>query len=189
MEKLKIIMQYQKLDNYLKFLKKNKLYIKKTNKFYNKDLTSNFYLTKETNLNYFKLKKIIKNKINKEKFKIIKNSIFKRSYLKDFDKVVICCYSNNNYILKELGIKKIPKLRYELIEKILIKLPKYYKNKSFIVLDGNFVCLDPYLGTGYHLLSDVKHSKIEVIRSKFPKFKNKKKRYLNKGLIYNKKKN
>ena len=70
------------------------------------------------------------------------------------------------------------KYRYELIEKILLKLPKKYQNKSFIVLDGHFACLDPYLGTNYHLLSDVENSKIEIINSKFPNFKNKMKKFL-----------
>ena len=49
-----------------------------------------------------------------------------------------------------------------------------------MVLDGQFVCVDPYLGTGYHLLSDNLNSKLEVIESIFPKFKNKKKKFINK---------
>ena len=31
-------------------------------------------------------------------------------------------------------------------------------------MDGNFLCLDPYAGTSYHLLSHVKHSKIKIIK-------------------------
>ena len=52
-----------------------------------------------------------------------------------------------------------------------------------MVLDGKFVSLDPYLSTKYHLLSDVKHSKIEIKKSYYPNFKNKKKQFLNKGII------
>ena len=39
-------------------------------------------------------------------------------------------------------------------------------------MDGNFLCLDPYAGTSYHLLSHVKHSKIKIIKNisaRFPK--------------------
>ena len=97
--------------------------------------------------------------------------------------MVVCCYSNNNNILNSLGVKKIHKLKYELIEKIVIKLPKKYQNKSYIVLDGEFVCIDPYLGTDYHLLSDVKYSKLEITKSLFPTFKNKNTKFLNRGLI------
>ena len=47
------------------------------------------------------------------------------------------------------------------------------------LIDGKFVCLDPYLGTNYHLLSDVKYSKIEVIKKNNPIFRSVKKKYLN----------
>ena len=175
------------LKNYLKFVKKNKLSFKKSLISYNKKLTSHFYLSKEKNLNYFKFKKIIKNKILKHKINLFKNTEFSKKDLKNYDKVIVSCYSYNNHVLNNLGIKKIPKHKYELIEKILIKLPKKYKDQSFIVLDGDFVCLDPYLGTNYHLLSDVKNSKIEIIKSKFPIFKNKLHKSLKIGIDYNKK--
>ena len=84
-------------------------------------------------------------------------------------------YSNNNNLLSKLGIKNIKQFKYELVEKIVIKLPNKYKKPSFVVIDGNFVCVDPYLGTNYHLLSDVKLSKIETLISKFPNFKSNKK--------------
>ena len=101
-----------------------------------------------------------------------------------FDKVVVCTYSQNNNVLYNLGIKNLPKYRYELIEKILVKLPGKYLNKSFIVMDGKFACIDPYLGTKYHLLSDVKYSKIEILKSRFPKFKSKMKNFINKEVDY-----
>ena len=48
---------------------------------------------------------------------------------------ITSAYSQNNKILKELGVKKkINSYRYELIEKILIKLPKQYKNKKTLML-------------------------------------------------------
>ena len=61
------------------------------------------------------------------------------------------------------------------------------KERYYVVIDGNFVCVDPYLGTTYHLLSDVKLSKLETLISKYPNFYSFKKRYLNKGIIKNKK--
>ena len=96
------------------------------------------------------------------------------------DKIIVCTYSSNNQIIGKLSqVKKLSKHRYELIEKIIIKLPKKYRNNSYVVVDGKFVCLDPYLGTKYHLLSDVKYSKIEVIKKYKPNFKSSKKKYLN----------
>ncbi|MAZ07095.1 MAG: amino acid oxidase [Rickettsiales bacterium] len=170
------------LKSYLKFIKKNNLYIKNSNIFYNKNVTSSFYLTKEKNLNYFKFKKLVKKKIINKSIKIFKKTEFLKKNLDNYDKIIVCSYSQNNFILKKLGIKKIKKYRYELVEKILVKLQKKYRNKSFIVMDGEFACLDPYLGTNYHLLSDVKNSKIEILNSKFPNFKNKLKNLLKKNL-------
>ena len=47
---------------------------------------------------------------------------------------------------------------------------KKYKELSFVIMDGKFVCIDPYLGTPYHLLSHVKYSKLKIIKKKFSKF-------------------
>ena len=82
-----------------------------------------------------------------------------------------------------MGIKKKAEFEYQLVEKILIKLPKFYANKSYVVIDGDYVCVDPFLGTKFHLLSDVKLSKIEKKIGKYPSFKNKNIKYLNKGII------
>ena len=49
-------------------------------------------------------------------------------------------------------------------------------------MDGNFLCLDPYIGTKYHLLSHVKFSKLKVIKGYYSKFP---KRYDNKLIITN----
>ncbi|WP_075522122.1 FAD-dependent oxidoreductase [Candidatus Pelagibacter communis] len=141
--------------------------------------TSNLILTKEKILNYFKFKKILKKKLKKSNVKTYLNKELKKNDLYNYDKVIICTYSSNNQIIEKLGISKnLNKHRYELIEKILIKLPKKYKKNSYVVVDGKFVCLDPYLGTNYHLLSDVKHSKIEIVKKKIPIFQSTKKRYL-----------
>ena len=87
--------------------------------------------------------------------------------------------------MKKLGIKKLNDFKFELVEKILIKLPQKFSKKSYVVVDGKFVCVDPYLGTNYHLLSDVKTSKLETVVGKFPIFSHKNKKYVNKGIIKN----
>ena len=91
----------------------------------------------------------------------------------DYNKIIIAAYKNNNDILKRLGKKIHYKFRYELVEKIAVKLPKKYKELSFVIMDGKFVCIDPYLGTPYHLLSHVKHSKLKIIKTKFSRFSKK----------------
>ena len=168
-------------ESYEKFLIKNKLYFKKhlNQKFFSKKIKSS-YIVNEKILNFFNFKKICKKKIRQSKVNLKLNRIFKKSDMEKYDKIFICTYSENNKVLKSLGFKTKEKFRYELIEKIVIKLPKEYKNKSFVVIDGNFVCCDPYVGTNFHLLSDVRYSKLEIQKSKDYKFKTVKRNFANK---------
>ena len=166
---------------YLDTLKKNNLNFKITKTKYPN--TSNMILTDEKVLNYFKFKKFLKKKLLKENIKIFTKNNFKKKQVKNYDKIILCTYASNNKLLKNLYGKYLPSYKYELIEKILIELPKKYRNKSFVIIDGQFVCVDPYLGTNYHLLSDVKHSKIEIIKNTIPKFKSSKKKFLNGKLV------
>ncbi len=174
-----------KFDKYKKFLKKNKLPFKILKNSFNKKFIERNILSKEKILNYFEFKKNIIRKIKNSKLKINLNRDFKKKELKNFDKIIITTYSNNNLVLKKLGIKKLIEFKFELVEKILIKLPKKYRKKSYVVVDGSFVCVDPYLGTNYHLLSDVRNSKLETRIGKFPYFKNDNRKYVNKGIIKN----
>ena len=190
---------FQKTINYYLIAKKSKtnfnkykLFLEKNN-LYNKDVNiKNFgqeidkvILSNEKILNYFNYKKSILQKIKTSKLKLKLNTEFKKKDLINYDKVIIATYSNNNFVLKKLGVKKLQKYKFELVEKIIVKLPKKFSNKSYVVIDGKFVCVDPYLGTNYHLLSDVKLSKLETKIGNFPTFNDKKKQYLNKGMIKN----
>jgi len=172
---------------YKKFLDKNRFIYKNVKLLIKNRFIENSILSNEKILNYFKIKENILAKIKNSSINLKFNRNFLKKDLIKYDKVIVATYSNNNNLLHELGVKNLPEFKFQLIEKILIKLPNKYQKKSFVVMDGDFVCLDPYLGTKYHLLSDVKHSKLETKIGKFPNFKNKKKIYLNKGIIKNKK--
>ncbi len=173
-------------NDYVKFLKKNKLPFKEAKDKNFSELVSGKILSSEKNLNYFKAKKKISKELKNKNIKIYFKTLFTKKFIKDYDKIIVATYENNNKILKELGIKLIDKYKYELVEKIIIKLPNKFKNKSYMIIDGDFICLDPYIGTKFHLLSDVKNSKIEILKSKYPNFKNFKKKYLNGGVVKNK---
>ena len=163
--------------SYLRILKKINSKFKITKHKFNN--ISNLILTEEKVLNYFKFKQIVKRKIKQSKINLYLNTQFTKKKIKDYDKIIICTYSANNEILNNLlPVKIIKKNRYELVEKILVKLPTKYKKKSYVIIDGKFVCLDPYLGTNYHLLSDVKNSKIEIIKKNKPIFKSTKRKFL-----------
>ena len=48
-----------------------------------------------------------------------------------------------------------------------------------------FLCIDPYVGTKYHLLSHVKYSKIKILNSIYPNFSKKLKNLLDHGKMRN----
>lgn len=170
-------------NNYLKFLKRNKLKFKKVDiQDFSKKIEGQI-ISKEKNLNYFKIKKKILKKLKNKNIKVFLKSTFNKKLLKNYDKIIIATYDQNNELLKQLGIKISNKYKFELIEKIIIKMPIEFKSKSYMVLDGKFVCLDPYVGTKYHLLSDVKNSKLEIIKGEYTRFKHYNKKYLNQGII------
>ena len=171
--------------NYKNFLKKNKLFFKEVKILEEVPTIEKSILVKEKILNFNKTKKLLKDKIKKNKIKLYLNKEFKKKDLVNYDKVLVATYSNNNSVLSKLGVKNLTSNKYQLVEKIIIRLPKELKKKSFVVMDGDFVCVDPYLGTDYHLLSDVKLSKLETVTSIYPNFKSNKKKYLNKGIIKN----
>lgn len=174
-----------KFEKYNKFLKKNKLFYKKKFLFIKNKFIEKTILTNEKILNFFLFKKQVLKKIKNSNLNLKFKKEFDNQKLQNYDKVIIATYSNNNFVLKKLGIKNLQEYKFELVEKILVKLPKQYAKKSFVVVDGNYVCVDPYVGTKYHLLSDVRLSKLEVKTGKYPIFKNKNKKYLNKGIIKN----
>lgn len=173
---------------YLLFLKKNNLkYSISNNKFFSNEIRGQI-LSKEKNLNYFKIKEILQKKLKSGKVKIYYKSNFNNKLIKNYHKIIIATYNNNNFLINSFNLNVKKKYQYELIEKIIIKLPKKFKNKSFMIMDGKFVCVDPYLGTNYHLLSHVKHSKLEIKKSTYPNFTHANKKYLNKGIIKDEKK-
>jgi len=180
-----LIASKSKVDfkSYKKFLVKNNLFYVNKKIFLNNKFIEKTILTKEKILNIFNFKKIVLKKIIKSDLNLKLKKEFNKKNINEYDRIIIATYSNNNLLLKKLGIKNLHDYKFELVEKILVRLPNQYLKKSFVVVDGNYVCVDPYLGTKYHLLSDVKLSKLETKVGKFPIFKNKNKKYLNKGII------
>ena len=173
-------------DKYLLFLKKNNLYYNVINSHdYSKETIEGVIISNEQNLNYFTAKKKLLHLVKKNKINLFTNKIFKNSLKKEYYKIIIACYDQNNIVLKALNQKPKKKYKYELVEKILIKLPSLYKNKSYMVVDGEFVSLDPYLNTDKHLFSDVKFSKLQITTGFVPKFTDYRKKFLNKGVIKN----
>lgn len=78
----------------------------------------------------------------------------------DFDAVLLATYAG-------LPLWPQPDRQYELCEVVLLRLPEGFGDTSIVIMDGEFCCLDPMIGTGLHMLSHVKHS-IHASRNDWP---------------------
>jgi len=98
----------------------------------------------------------------------------------DYDYIVIATYAKINELLDEPI-----QYQYEVVEKPVVKLPEQYKNKSVVVMDGPFMCLDPYKDD-LHVLGHVKHAIHSTNVGDYPMVLNKDiVGYLNNGVIPN----
>ena len=101
-----------------------------------------------------------------------------------YDKIVLCTYSHINNL-----IKKFPQLQreyqFELCEKPVVELPKSFQNKSVVIMDGPFMCIDPLANTQYHLLCNVVHEIHQSNVGKYPITDEKFAGMLDRGIIKN----
>jgi hypothetical protein len=102
------------------------------------------------------------------------------SDLSKYDYIINCTYANSNFLLEKPSQREY---QFELCEKPIVKLPKEYRNTSVVVLDGPFMCIDPLLGTNYHIMGHVVHAIHSSNTGYFPTSNNKFKKYLNNGVI------
>lgn len=168
-------------DTYIKFLDDLQLEYKEVDV----DLTNDEALqlcleVKETLFDSNKLKEICWDLLGKYLVKVNLNTDFGVGDL-DSTLTVNATYSLKNHLSTEKE-----DLQFELCEKPVVRLSDKYKNKSFVVMDGPFMCIDPYGDTGYHVMGNVVHAIHETNIGKKPIVKNKTlKKYLNSGVIKN----
>jgi hypothetical protein len=129
-----------------------------------------------------KLRKICWKKIKKYNVNVILNTEYRESIYNDDDYVINATYSNLNKLLPK---DKQKDYQFELCEKPVIKLPEQYKNKSIVIMDGPFMCIDPLGDTGYHVMGNVVHAIHDTNTGKFPKYDLRFDEVLNKGIVEN----
>ena len=127
----------------------------------------------------YKLYELVRDKLWSSGVEVLKNKTTTKDDFKGYDVVVIATYAKLNDLLDE---KKW--YQYELCEKPVVRLPKKYQGKSIVIMDGPFMCLDPY-GEKNHVLGNVKHAIHcwnEGTEAFWPRRYTK---YLNKGVVEN----
>src|SRR3989338_2959865 len=104
--------------------------------------------------------------------------------LDDYDAVIVATYAQQNAALgsnREGGAV----YQYEICEKPVVKLPPSFNKKSIVIMDGPFMCIDPYGNSGLFLLGNVVHAIHQTNVGKYPLVDEKLKPFLNCGVVKN----
>tara|TARA_R110001583_G_scaffold18703_4_gene74128 strand:+ start:4390 stop:6162 length:1773 start_codon:yes stop_codon:yes gene_type:complete len=128
-----------------------------------------------------KLKQICWDKLHKYGVNVIRLAEVQEGF-DESDYIINSTYSNLNQLLPE---DKQKDYQFELCEKPVIKLPKQYKNKSVVIMDGPFMCIDPLGDTGMHVMGNVVHAIHSTNIGKFPEYDSKFDEVLNRGIVKN----
>jgi hypothetical protein len=76
--------------------------------------------------------------------------------LADFDTIVVAAYSEMNSVVGDRGTPV--EYQFEVVEKPLVRPPVELAGRSVVVLDGPFLCLDPYGTSGLSVIGHVVHA-------------------------------
>ena len=170
-------------SDYLSFCNTNDLKISKAKlDLVRKDSIDICLRVKENLIDPKKLRAICVEKLRNSNVNLLLSHKADKRILKKYDFVIICTYANINSLL---GKTKQNNYQFELCEKIVVSLPDQFRNKSIVILDGPFMCIDPYGSTGLFLMGNVVHAIHQANIGKYPLINNKYKNLLNKGIIKN----
>ncbi|PIN89498.1 hypothetical protein COU57_05880 [Candidatus Pacearchaeota archaeon CG10_big_fil_rev_8_21_14_0_10_32_14] len=139
---------------------------------------------RESIFDYEKLKQIILKRINEYKVNLYLERHVEYDDLKNYDLVVIATYALTNNLLKNFPSAQND-YQFELVEKIVLDLPEKYQNKSIVVQDGPFTCIDPLGSSKYVIMGNVTHAIHLRNIGKIPQIPQEYIKLLNNGIISN----
>ena len=152
--------------------------------FMNKDSIEMCIRVKESVYDPEKLRQVCWKKLKDQNVKIHLGNKVSDDLFKKFDRVVICAYTGINQLLKQYPTQQ-NEYQFELCEKPVVKLPESFKNKSVVIMDGPFMCIDPLGNTGLHLLCNVVHEIHQTNIGKYPSINKKFVDLIDKGIVKN----
>ena len=152
--------------------------------FMNKDSIEMCIRVKESVYDPEKLKQLCWKKLKDQNVKTHLSNKVSDDLFEKFDRVVICAYTGINQLLKQYPTQQ-NEYQFELCEKPVVKLPESFKNKSVVIMDGPFMCIDPLGNTGLHLLCNVVHEIHQTNIGKYPSINKKFVDLIDKGIVKN----
>ncbi len=164
-------------NKYIEFLNRIKLEYEVVDNLPNTSLTVR---VKEYLYDPKKLKSILKDRLLSLGIKTYLGRPIYKNNLSDENISIAATYSSIN----DWSERPTP-IQFELCEKPVLKLPCGFKNKSVVIMDGPFMCIDPFGDTGYHLMGNVVHA-IHTSNIGFkPEVPKAYKELINKGIVNN----
>jgi len=150
----------------------------------NKDEVQLVARVDEGTLDPKKLREICWKKLKDHGVKVLLNTEATHEDFDAYDQIVLCTYAIANHLIKDPS-KISREYQYEICEKVAIKLPEEYNNISIVVVDGPFMCIDPYSTEGFFLMGNVQHAVHHSSIGTNPEIPKKFKPLLNNGIIKN----
>lgn len=74
--------------------------------------------------------------------------------LDGYDHIVSATYAGSNALLEDFPESRTA-YQFEVVEKLVLKLPERFRNISIVIQDGPFTCIDPYGRSGLSLMGNV----------------------------------
>ena len=168
-------------SDYINILEKNNLKYKiENNSLLKNNSIEGIIKVDEKLINIGKVRNLLHRKIKELKINLKLNTKINLNYkfINNNDKIILATYDKNNINLKETNLKT-KQYHFQLVEKIIVKVPKIYNGFSCVIIDGPFMCIDPYYKNSYSILGNVKQSVIKTQNDHFYNFDDKYKLLLN----------
>lgn len=170
-------------SDYLTFCLDNDLTFQKADNFsvVNHDMIDVVIRADECLIDYRKLKEICQTKLGLAKVNVSLNTLFQKSAQNTFDVIVNCTYASTNCLLPE---PEQTDYQFEICEKILVKPPDSLRSKSIVIMDGPFMCIDPYGKSDLSLLGNVVHAIHKCNTGKVPEIPSYLVNFIDAGLVH-----
>lgn len=150
----------------------------------NKNKIEASFEVKEYLFDPFKMKELCWEKLKKYNVNVLLNKEATEEELEEYDLIVIATYSLNNSLLKKYPNAQ-KNYQFELCEKLILKLPEKFSKKSVVVVDGPFMCMDPFGRTGLFAMGNVVHAIHKRSIGKLPEIPSEYKNLIDQGVIKN----
>jgi hypothetical protein len=130
------------------------------------------------------LKIICWKKLKSKNVNVMLNHLVTDEIFSSYDKVIISTYANTNSLLKNFP-EFIQDFQFEICEKPIVSFPSSMDAKSIVIMDGPFMCIDPFGNSNQFVLGNVVHAIHHTNIGKLPKIPKYFESVLNRGIIRN----